>query len=142
LEDKKEIGYAAELRAMGYEKRRVGRRFARLVEHVSLRNVAAGYDIRSVNVTAGAVSGPRYIEVKLVSGPRRKFYWTSNEINVARLLGRQYYLYLLPVTTRGAVELASPVIIENAWCAVLGTQSRWEFSNDVIACSLTEAKEK
>ena len=41
-----------------------------------------------------------YIEVKAVSPNTFTFYWSQREVDVAKVLGQHYYLYLLPVDRR------------------------------------------
>jgi hypothetical protein len=136
IRDREAIGWAAEEMVLSYEKNRVGPDFAHLVDHVSLRNVAAGYDIRSLTLVGPGLTTPRYIEVKAVSGNALTFYWTANEIKMASLLGRGYYLYLLPATRQGQFCLERLRIVQNAHMAVLGPEAEWQTREDVICCSL------
>ena len=47
---------------------------------------------------------PRYIEVKAISLIDRKFFWSRNEIEIARRLKNDYFLYLVPVEKNGALD--------------------------------------
>jgi hypothetical protein len=136
IKDREAIGWAAEEVVLSYERDRVGPDFAHLVDHVSLRNVATGYDIKSFTLLGRGRAVPRYIEVKAVSGKALTFYWTANEIKMASLLGRGYYLYLLPMTRQGQFCLERLRVVGNAHAAVLGPNTEWQNREDVICCSL------
>jgi hypothetical protein len=136
IEARETIGGAAEEFVLSYERERVGKDFEHLVDHVSVRNVAAGYDIKSVTLSGRRSTVPRYIEVKAVSDATLTFYWTANEIKVAALLGEDYYLYLLPVTRQGQFRRERLQVIKNAHAAVLGPNAEWQIREDVICCRL------
>jgi hypothetical protein len=136
IANRETIGWAAEEVVLSYERDRVGRTFAHLIDHVSVRNVAAGYDIRSLTLLDRGLTIPRYVEVKAVPDKTLTFYWTANEIEMASLLGQRYYLYLLPVTRQGQFCLECLRVIENAYVAVLGPDAEWQTRKDVICCSL------
>lgn len=129
------IGWAAEEFVFVYERERVGADFEHLVDHVSARNVAAGYDIKSITLTDRGTTLPRYIEVKAVSDVSLTFYWTSNEIRIAELLGDDYYLYLVPITRQGQFCRERLRVVRNAHMAVLGPNTEWQTCEDVIRCS-------
>ncbi len=99
----REIGAAAELAVLEYERRRVGERFAPAVVHVAMTRPGAPYDIRSVSVQDGVPTG-RFIEVKAVSPTDWQFFWSAGEIDLAGLLGARYFLYLVPCDGRPLVE--------------------------------------
>jgi len=138
IEDREAIGWAAEETVLSYERNRVGPDFAHLVDQVSRRNVAAGYDIRSLTLLDQGSTIPRYIEVKAVSGAALTFYWTPNEIKVASLLGQGYYLYLVPVTGHGQCCIDRLRIVQDAYKAVLGPEAEWQVREGVVCCSLKE----
>jgi hypothetical protein len=131
-----DLGFSAEKTVMKFEQHRLGPDLANEVDHVSLRNVAAGYDIRSLTVTDGKERVPRYIEVKAVSASSMCFYWTHNEIAVAQTLEEVYFLYLLPVSSEGSFDLSRLRIIPDPHKAVLTSQKEWIIESDVIRCSL------
>lgn len=64
---------------------------AQKVDWVSLRDVGAGYDIESFHINGER----KYIEVKTSVSSNDIFEWSAHEIEVARLLGEQYWLYLV-----------------------------------------------
>lgn len=124
LEAQDALGLDAELLVMQWERERLGHANAEKVEHVSIVNSAAGYDILSLNsVEEGAV--PRYIEVKAVSPLTFAFYWSANEIRVASVLGPMYYLYLLPVLPNRMFSLASMRVIADPHMEIMGGSSSW-----------------
>ena len=134
--NKEDLGLAAEQAVVSYEHERLGPGLADQIDHVALRNVAAGYDIQSISVAEGNRSFPRYIEVKAVPSQTLRFYWTANEISVAEFFGSWYYLYLLPVDRQGAFSIRGLRIIANPHSAVLGSAGEWIVESDVIQCSL------
>ena len=66
------------------------------IEHTALRDVSAGYDIKSFDGKLGEDENPiqRYIEVKAVSSQDYGFNWTRNEIEKSEYYNQDYYLYL------------------------------------------------
>ena len=97
---REELGYAAELVVLDFEKARLGSKFAGQIEHVSANAPFSCYDIRSITVDEGGVD-ERYIEVKAVDPDSMQFYWSKSEIDTATILRLRYYLYLLPYSHRG-----------------------------------------
>jgi len=142
LSDQADIGLLAEQRVLSYEKERVGPGSEHLIDHISRRNAAVGYDIKSVTQGKGKTLEPRYVEVKAVSEVCLRFYWTANEIRVAKLLGKLYYLYLLPVNVRGGFRLESLRIISDAYAVVLRPRSEWDIAENVISCSLKDMNKR
>ena len=132
-----ELGHTAEIAVMTFERKRVGPDLAGKVTHVALTNVAAGYDIRSVTVNQGAGQVPRYIEVKAVSPRTFTFYWSRREVEVARVLGQYYYLYLLPVDQHGGFDFSRLTMIPDPNTVVLGPSSEWTVESNVLKCSIT-----
>jgi hypothetical protein len=135
LIQKDEIGKAAELAIMKYEKNRVGKKYQKLVEHISEKNAAAGYDIKSVTVD-GDNTERRYIEVKAVPADSYKFYWSQNELRVAELLNTNYYLYLLPVLSKMDFAIDKLKIISNPIPEIFENPDAWNVESDVVCCSL------
>ncbi|MEW6386235.1 MAG: DUF3883 domain-containing protein [Thermodesulfobacteriota bacterium] len=133
-EARDEIALEAERAVVAFEKERVGPLLSHHVEHVALRNAAAGFDILSVAAETPMDVTKRYIEVKAVSPASFQFYWTRNEVEVARLLGPLYYLYLVPVGTGYEIGRDRFVIISDPYADVLGPGGKWVVENDVILC--------
>ena len=137
IAEKEGIGFKAECAILDYERHRLGEELASEIDHISLRNSAAGYDIKSFTlVNNDAV--PRYIEVKAVPAISFRFYWTQNEIGVAKILRDLYFLYLLPVSGKGSFCLQSMKIIVDPYISVLKTPSDWATEANVMCCSLKQ----
>ncbi len=124
----KEIGYAAELAILEYEKKRMEDcpKLLAEIQLISQINVKAGYDIRSCELESSE-GDPiiRYIEVKAVSLTDFKFFWSRNEIEIAKKLGERYYLYLLPVLSQEAFDIIKLEIISNAYKNVFLSETNW-----------------
>ena len=146
MEARDEIGLMAERAVVASEKERVGGLLSHYVKHVALSNAAAGYDILSVEAETPTDLTRRYIEVKAVSPASFQFYWTRNEVEVARLLGQFYYLYLVPVSASREIYKDRFVIISDPHTRVLGHEDKWVIETDVLLCrpecvqSLCQAK--
>jgi hypothetical protein len=134
---KEDIGLAAEVAIYSYEQQRVGKQYEHLIEHVAKRNIAAGYDIKSVTVYSTATIVPRYIEVKAVPCETFQFYWTANEIAVAKQFQSWYYLYLLPVSRNGSFNCDKLYVINDPQSTIFNKESAWTVEHDVVCCSLT-----
>ncbi len=132
-QSKAALGLAAEKEILAFEHNRLGVGFTDQVQHVAVRDVAAGYDIRSVTLINGAIF-PRYIEVKAVSKSTFEFYWTHNEVQKAKHLAEWYYLYLLPVKGDGQFSINDLQIIANPNLSVLQDSTKWCVEQDVLRC--------
>lgn len=139
-----EIGKAAELQIIKYEKKRL-RKFPQLVEkieHIATKDVVAGYDIKSFEGKRDE-SGlyiPRFIEVKAVSCYDYRFNWTKNEIETSKRLGQNYFLYLLPVLGKNGFDLESLKMIKDPYLNVYENDTKWVRTDELIAFSLSKAK--
>jgi hypothetical protein len=132
--EKQELGAAAEMAVLEYETRRVGTLWAGSVEHVSAKQPYACYDILSTTVN-GSLIDRRYIEVKAVPLETYRFLWTAAEVEVAHLLRRRYFLYLLPVVGRNEFDLNRLLIVSDPWVAVYQDHTSWRVEESVISCS-------
>lgn len=130
---KEQLGFAAEIAILEYERGRVGARWAHKVEHVSAGNPFACYDVKSVTMGSGYVV-PRYIEVKAVPLDSYQFYWTRSEVEVAQVLKAKYFLYLLPVSTSGDFDLKRILIVEDPYISVHQNSETWQIEENVILC--------
>ena len=92
LEEKRNAGEQAELFVMEYEIRRLGENKGKEVQQVSAISVSAGFDIASFE-SADSEHYDRLIEVKAIG--RDGFFLSSNELDVAKRQGQNYYLYLV-----------------------------------------------
>jgi hypothetical protein len=95
LLQKKINGEIAERFVLNYELNRI--RDNNKVQHVSITNVSAGYDITSVYSDTN--NRPIFIEVKSFSCFQH-FFWSENEIEKSRILGEDYYLYLIRIINK------------------------------------------
>ena len=80
------------------------------IRKISDVDVSAGYDLISFENDL-STEYDRFIEVKAFSN-RKGFYWSSNELEVAKLKGRHYYLYLVDLTKISNSDYI-PVIISD-----------------------------
>ena len=138
---KDEIGKAAEIQIIKYEKERLSKYpdLVKKIEHTALRDVSAGYDIKSFDGKLGEDGNPiqRYIEVKAVSSQDYGFYWTRNEIEKSEYYNQDYYLYLLPVVGKNAFDLKALKIIKDPYSNIYKQGSEWARTCEVLAFSLT-----
>jgi hypothetical protein len=95
LLQKKINGEIAERFVLNYEFNRI--RDKNKVQHVSITNVSAGYDITSVYSDTN--NRPIFIEVKSFTCFQH-FFWSENEIEKSKILGEDYYLYLIKIINK------------------------------------------
>ncbi|MFZ5353024.1 MAG: DUF3883 domain-containing protein [Bacillota bacterium] len=108
-----EIGEKAERYVLDYEAKRLfPNANAEKVKQISHIDVSAGYDIVSFNNDQSEVYD-RYIEVKAI-GSNCGFYWSKNEIQVAKLKGETYYLYLVDISKVDSYEYEPCIICDPA----------------------------
>ena len=108
-----DIGFAAELEVVTFERQTVGDRDANMVIHIAMENSAAGFDIASARRdTSTDEVRVRLIEVKAVSPRNWAFVFTRNEVQTATENGSSYFLYLVPVRN-GKPSVGEVRIIEN-----------------------------
>lgn len=121
LEQQELQGEEAELFVMKYEKRRLSQSAKKdSVKRISVIDVSAGYDILSYENESSA-EYDRFIEVKSFSG-NAHFYWSANEIKMAKLYEDRYYIYLIDasmVRTQGY----EPTVIRNPAKTILASES-------------------
>ena len=96
LEEQRIQGEKGELFVLDYEKRRLNTRVdLSKIKRISVLDVTAGYDIVSFNYEdSNAID--RFVEVKSYNG-KPHFYWSANEIQVAKIKSKNYYLYLVDI---------------------------------------------
>lgn len=139
VEFRNELGYAAEEQIVKYERQRIGPEYADKVDHVSMRNSAAGYDIQSISIETNGQVFPRFIEVKAVSPRTLQFYWSKNEVTTARTLSHWYYLYLLPVNRKGQFNTDRLMVIPDPCNTILKEDSNWVTETDALVCYIKSA---
>jgi hypothetical protein len=126
------LGKEAEIFVLEFEQRRLrGHRLFDSIKRISEEYVNAGYDIESFNDT-NSFFADRFIEVKSYSG-RLEFYWSVNEVELAKDLADKYFLYLVDrskLTDSGY----SPKIIQDPYQNVfennlwIKESQMWKFS--------------
>ena len=143
-EKREKIGLEAELQIMLYEKRRLSRvpSLAKKIEHIAIKNIGAGYDIKSFEYEVDKLGIPihRYIEVKAVSAMDYKFYWTRNEIEKAKYYKNQYYLYLLPVRCNEQFEVNAMKIFCNPYSSIYKDEKAWIRTEELLSLSLARGE--
>lgn len=136
---KDEIGKAAEIQIIKYEKERLSQLtdLVEKIEHTAVRDVSAGYDIKSFDGELNEDGNPirRYIEVKAVSPRDYGFNWTRNEIEKSKYYDQDYYLYLLPVTDKNGFDLKALKIIRDPYSNIYEKGSEWVRTCEVLAFS-------
>lgn len=125
LERNRKAGADAETYVMKYEEKRLGMPFAKSVRQISLISVSAGYDIASYE-TPQSTQYDRFIEVKAIG--HNGFYLSSNELQTAKKLGEQYYLYLVDLKKKDCEEY-QPEIIRHP-SAFFAESSDWRIVPD------------
>jgi hypothetical protein len=118
-------GRIAEDWVVDFERRRLnGHPLLAQIRRISSENVAAGFDILSFSTTS-ALFHDRYIEVKSRALPVR-FFWTSNEMAVAKERGETYCLYIVD-RTRLTDSAYEPRVIPGPYAALIEDDaSGWE----------------
>ena len=123
LDNQNKIGQLAELRIVKYEKDRLkGLGINNDVEHVALKNVALGYDIKSWETK----NDERYIEVKAVSKLDYKFHWSKNEVEISEKYEDKYFLVPLPVIDNKTFDIDSLVEIKNPYDVIFREGSDYQ----------------
>lgn len=142
LEEERIIGEKGEEFVISYEKKRCPFTLQQQskIKQISVIDASAGFDIISLNDEVSSIK--RYIEVKTYSG-NVHFYWSSNEIEAARLRADKYYLYLVDYNQIEKDDY-TPIIIPNPYFNVRNL-SVWDIhpSSFLIStgCSSNELKE-
>ncbi len=115
------LGEEAEAYALQFEINRLNNKPG--IEQVSTFWSNAGFDIVSFE-TADSEALDRFVEVKSYSiNPR--FYWSRNEVEVSKLRGDSYYLYLVDRSQLQNLDYV-PLIIKNPYKELICTDNDWE----------------
>jgi hypothetical protein len=125
LERIKKRGTIAEGFALEKEKERLTEcgcpGMAKLVRRISEENVAAGYDILSFDGVESRFFPDRFIEVKGTSGEEVSFYLSKNELETARNIQDNYWIYcVLDVESEKHKKL---VMIRNPYREIFRTKT-------------------
>lgn len=125
LESCREIGSIAEEFVINYEKKRLcncGRNdLSSSVVRISKVNVSAGYDILSFNCDSLVLNPNRFIEVKGTSANEIGFLISKNELNKAKELQNNYWIYC--VLNAKQESLRKIKTIKNPYKAFFGTNN-------------------
>lgn len=99
LNERAQSGARAEAWVLEFEKQRLQAAGcpieAEAVTIISNLDVCAGYDIESFNGQNSALLPDRFIEVKSTTADEFTFFWSDNELETARGLNLQYWIYHL-----------------------------------------------
>lgn len=114
LEQQQLYGEEAETFVLEYEKIRLNNKEG--IDWVAEYSVAEGYDISSF-LSLESTINDLFIEVKSYAG-NPYFFWSRNEIDVSRIKGDNYFLYLV---NRNKIkkEGYKPLIIQNPYKNIL-----------------------
>lgn len=120
-----EIGEKGELFVLHFEKSRkpFSREDKERIRQISHIDVSAGYDIISFHDEVALKH--RYIEVKTYRGIPH-FYWSANEIDSAKIRGKDYFLYLVNAD-RILDHSYIPEIIQNPYSAIINSND-WKLT--------------
>ena len=101
-------------------------------DHIALRDVSAGYDILSYDISDKSNPKKIFIEVKAVSQSNYKFYLSLLEHQTANKYNESYYIYLLPVdfSKKSKFNLDKLLKINNIISNIIENDKSWEISND------------
>lgn len=129
LAAKEELGTKAELFVIDYEKTKLPNKN---IEHISPIDVTAGYDIKSYTHVDAPIYD-KFIEVKCIT-ERERFFWSKNEIEIAKLLGDNYYLYLVNSSFN-----SNPLEIKNPYKTVY-LNNKLNYVEELISFDVNEIK--
>src|SRR3989338_2283102 len=117
LMENRKLGAKAENIVVEFEKRRLIKlgkpAQAELVKRISTINTAAGYDVESFDGTTDEIFPNRFIEVKATAGDLLRFYWSINEMNVARKKKNLYWIYMMTCFQEDKPSDTVPILIQN-----------------------------
>jgi len=117
-------GKEAEDFVLSYEKKRIATAGKdKKIRIISDLQCNAGYDIVSFN-TPQSTRIDRFIEVKSFT-EKPTFFWSENEVEVARIKRGEYFLYLVDRQLI-AKQGYEPLIIQNPYEEVFLNEGRWE----------------
>ena len=115
-----EQGRKAEEFVLEFERRRLlWSENSNRVKQISDFDVSAGYDILSFN-TSESTKYDRFIEVKSFSSIQ-SFFWSSNEMRIAREMKKNYFLYLVDMEQYQSVGY-EPTIVCDPINQILGSE--------------------
>ena len=123
LEQKQIYGAESEVYVLKFEQKRLACHSSfEKIERISEYDVGAGYDVVSFD-RIESIDLDRFIEVKSFSGIP-SFHWSRNEIDVARSMKDQYFIYLVNRDKINEIGYI-PTIIQNPYETVLENNTEW-----------------
>jgi hypothetical protein len=97
LKERREIGEFAENLIEIFERKRLKKSNCGVesasVRRISKLKVDAGYDIESFDGKSKNLDYDRFVEVKGAKDSKVRFFWSENEMKVAKKLGKRYWIY-------------------------------------------------
>ncbi len=128
LEQKQMHGEDAEVFVLSFEVRRLnGHAKIEEVQRISEYDVGAGYDIVSYDDIDSSESD-RFIEVKSFTDVPR-FFWSRNEIDVAKVKRHRYFLYLVD-RSKMSQDKYVPMIIQDPYDQILKNEKEWDLRTE------------
>ena len=129
LEHQKKIGDIAEKFVLNFEKNRLKNlgfeEESNKIRQISIDFSNAGYDIESFNGKTRDGVPDRFIEVKGTTKKEFSFYWSINEINTAKELSSNYWIYYVSeIDVQNKTSSNDPKMINNPYENI--------FSNDLF----------
>lgn len=138
-EEKEVIGLNAEKSIIDFEIRRLSEISLNPndIEHIALTDVTVGYDIKSFenHLDNNSKRIDRYIEVKAVSVESYNFFWSRNEMKIAKIFNEKYFLYLLPVISKNTFDLEKLMIISNPFNNIYSNKLEWKKEEESVSFS-------
>ena len=125
LEKQKENGIIAEKFVLEYEAKRTERYDE--IQWIAPYDTSAGYDISSYE-DKSSQEHDRFIEVKGYKGIKPYFYWSRNEIEIAKQRKNQYFLYLVDIN-QIEEDSYQPKIIKNPACEIFQKKD-WKITTE------------
>ena len=95
---------------------------AELVRRISILDTGAGYDIESFEGKSPDLNYDRFIEVKASTGSSIRFFWSRNEIDVAKRLGDKYWIYFMKKVEKEVCKMFRTASIPRPRQVYLGQQ--------------------
>lgn len=116
--EREETGKLAEQLVIEYEKERLHQLGCKVealcMRHISKLKVDAGYDVDSFDGSNPGLNYNRFIEIKGSKNSKVIFFWSDNEIEVAKKLGDKYWIYFQGgINTKTKKAINKPLIFQN-----------------------------
>ena len=125
LKEREEVGKLGENIVRTFEMNRLMKMGhaveSRCVRRISNLRVNAGYDIESFDESSPTLAYDRFIEVKGAKARQLRFFWTENEIGVAKTLGERYWIYFQgSIDTAKGIARDEPIMLRDPAKSILG----------------------